>query len=510
MQTSPGRRRDELLGDTDPAIIDLLSPEEQAEFVRSMQVLVGGERLRDFVCRVAPHEPPPKHLQPIIDVVEYSRIKPIRVCLAMPPGHAKTTMLMRAIAWWLSPNQSPGDLCAYVTYSDSHAREKSRIAKETLQDVGGDLVDSTKDGDGFWLTPQGGGLVARGSRGGLTGKRVPGLLVYDDPYKDAQEARSVAVNSMIIERFKAVAFTRLQGGSIIVLHTRWAMDDLIGYILKNHKWDSINVPAQADAIDADTGTDKLGRKMDEVAWPQKYPYEICSSMCGHDGHLREIRETIGEHLYAAMYQGRPRPEGMAVFHEPSRYRLLADARSESEFSWTNKRGAIIIDPAATARTSADWSVLLVVAMEGYGILTKMWIVDCVRIQVEIPELVRRAAAMQKRYRLMIACEAVAGFKAVPQSLRAMDPTLRVFDINTSGRDKFTRAMPVAAAWNSGRVLVPVDAQCAWVDGYIEECGRFTGSGDKHDDQVDATAHGWNILYRQAPKITESDYGESAM
>src|SRR5690606_24512761 len=62
---------------------------------------------------------------------------------------------------------------------------------------------------------------------------------------------------------------------------------------------------------------------------------------------------------------------------------------------------------------------------------------------------------------------------------------------------------VSAAWNQGRVLVPMDAP--WADRYIEEHCLFTGAGDKHDDQVDATAHAWNILYRGAPKITQDNY-----
>ncbi len=503
--------RQDIMGDVTPEMIALLSPEEQAEFSKSMGILVGGERLKDYISRVAPHEPVPNHLQPIIDVIEYARLKPIRICLDMAPGHAKTTELMRSIAWWLDPGQSPGDLCAYVTYSDAQARDKSRIAKETLEASGSELGDG---GDGLWHTPQGGGLVAKGSRGGLTGKRIPGLLVYDDPYKDAQEARSPAVNGMIIERFKGVAFTRLQGGSIIVLHTRWDDGDLIGWIMKNHKWDQISVPAVCDSVD-----DALGRKIGEVAWPEKYPYELCTNsdgtakICGHDGHLKEIQTTLGPHLWYAMFQGKPRPDGTAVFHEPARYRLRDDPKNpelKSEFSWTGKRGAIIIDPAATAKTSADFSVILVLAMEGYGMKARMWIVDCIRIQVEIPDLVNRALIVQSKYRLMIGCEAVAGFKSVPQSLRAINPKLRVIDIDPGSKDKFTRSMPVSAAWNDGRVLVPMDADLAWPETLIAEFVKFTGNGDKHDDQVDCGAHGFTLLYRTAARITSANYEESAV
>jgi predicted phage terminase large subunit-like protein len=470
-------KRETIFDEFDPSWISLLPAEEQVQFYRAANQLVGGENIQQLM--------------------EYARLKPVRVVFDMGPGHAKTTALLRGMAWWLSPERSPADLCAYITYSDGHARTKSRICKETLEAAGSALHQDVNSAS-FWLTPQGGGLIAAGAQGGITGKRIPGMIVYDDPYKEMSHARSHAINSMVIERFKGVAFTRLQGGSIIVLHTRWHVDDLIGFIDKNLKWDKISIPSVCDVV-----PDVLGRKIGEVAWPEKYPYEICSDkdICGHDGHLAEIKKTLGDHIFNAMYQGKPRPEGTQVFHEPARFEL-------KNFVWQGKRGCIAIDPAATAKTSADWSVIMTVATEGFGIDTKMWITDVVRRQVEIPALVKLAAEIQQRSRLMIVCEAVAGFKAVPQSLRAINPKLRVLDLDTAGRDKYTRAQAVAAAWNDGRVFIPTDAP--WADTLIEEFQRFTGNNDTHDDQVDAGAHAWNTLYRAKPRVTQDDYASGGM
>ncbi len=512
--------------DFDPADLQYLSETEQKQLSDSLEMLIGGESAYDFICRIAPDEHPPKHVLPIIDVIEQARLRPQRVTIDIGPGHAKTTTLLRLLAWWLS--KSPADLCGYISYSDMQARDKSGIAQAAFAEAGGRL-DPDKTADGFWKTPFGGGLIAKGSRSGITGKRVPGLLVYDDPYHDAQEARSVAINAAVIERFKAVAFTRLQGGSIIVLHTRWAMDDLIGYIRKNLGWDNISIPTIADQVgvaaggqgDEKSGTDTLGRHLGEPAWPEKYPYELCleekpdakgrpiRKICGHDGHLVEIRKTIGEHLWAALYQGKPRPEGMRIFHEPARFRLndFLDPETKqlykSEFDWTGKRGVISIDPAATAKTSADHSSISVVAMEGYGLDARMWLVEQIRVQVEIPELVSLARRIQLRTRLLVACEAVSGFKGVGQSLRMIGArdihgralgTLRVIDVTPGSRDKFTRAQAGAAAWNDSRLLVPMDTE--WADGLIERFQRFTGQAGGEDDEVDSVCQAWNLLYRE--------------
>lgn len=165
-----------------------------------------------------------------------------------------------------------------------------------------------------------------------------------------------------------------------------------------------------------------------------------------------------------------------------------------------KRGVIICDPAATAKTKADFSAWGAFAMEDYAERSRMYVLKVVRKQIEIPQLVRDLRAFQRAWGLLIGVEAVAGFKAVPQMLRDQDPSLRVIDIMPKG-DKFTNAGPVAAAWKDGRVLVPTDTEEEpepWVQPYLDEMMRFTGLGDRHDDQVDITANAWNLLYRERP------------
>lgn len=474
--------------DFDP---EALTEDEQTELAELLEANLGGESLADWITRVFPHEPPQPHLMPIIEAIEKARARPIRICLSMPPGHSKTTTLLRAMVWWLL--KSPADTCAYLSYNNAQARSKSRIARDIALDVGIKLAGSSKSLS-EWRTVEGGGMLAAGARGKLQGQRVPGLVVIDDPYKDAKDAMSAVIREDVFTQVKAVAFTRLQGGSIIVLHTRWHEDDLIGRILRELGWMLINVPAVAE-----NDNDIVGRKEGEAAWPSEYPVEECTGACGHSGHLNELKRTLGEYLWWALYMGKPRPKGKAVFHEPARFEL-------KNFKWDGKRGVIAIDPAATAKTSSDWSVLLVCAMEGFGPQSKMYLVDRVRVQVEIPDLVtKHARPMQLRFRLLIACEAVGGFKAVPQSLRAIDPgvdedgkrqgKLRVLDIDTTV-DKFLRAQAYAAAWNDSRVMVPTDVH--WADEFIREHRIFTGVNDPEDDQVDAGAHGWNTLYRESP------------
>jgi predicted phage terminase large subunit-like protein len=58
-------------------------------------------------------------------------------------------------------------------------------------------------------------------------------------------------------------------------------------------------------------------------------------------------------------------------------------------------------------------------------------------------------------------------------------------------DKFTRAIPVAAAWNTAKILLPERAP--WLDAFTSEVCGFTGVSDRHDDQVDALAAAFDQL-----------------
>jgi hypothetical protein len=65
----------------------------------------------------------------------------------------------------------------------------------------------------------------------VTGQRANFLLV-DDPLKNISEACSETIRERVWHNFLAAAETRLlPSGRIVVIHTRWHLDDLIGRLL---------------------------------------------------------------------------------------------------------------------------------------------------------------------------------------------------------------------------------------------------------------------------------------
>lgn len=251
-------------------------------------------------------------------------------------------------------------------------------------------------------------------------------------------------------------------------------------------WERIRLPAIAEE------NDLLGRAPGTALWPERYGLD----------YLAEQKRG-GEYGFASLYQQSPRPRGDQLFREPARFELK-DWREH--WKRTPMRLMQSCDPAATAKASADYSARFVVAVEGRGNAAKMWIVDGWRGQVEIPYLVRHQLipGQAKWKNVPTGIEAVAGFKAVPQMMRDIDRRLRVLELHPQG-DKFTRAQALAAAWNEGRVLVPLGEP--WADALIAEAQEFTGLGDTYDDQVDALANAWNHLVggleQTAPTTTPS-------
>ncbi len=449
------------------------------EYEEAISSLLFGEPFGEFMARVSPHLPPPRHTKPIADVLEACKLAPQRVCISMPPRHGKTVTLLHGLAWWLS--RFPADTCAYYSYSDTQARSKSVIAHQIAKRAGVS-IGGGKDATNEWRTPQGGGLLAGGRGSPLTGQGLQGLFVVDDPFKDREEADSALIRDKTWDWFTEVGFTRLEGASVIVTHTRWHEDDLIGRLAARGDWQIINLPAIAEH------DDPIGRGVGEALWPTNPNLTL--------QHLRSIRSLIGEHSFAALYQGAPRPRGHRVFGEPTYYDPL-------RFDITGKQIMLCVDPALTEKTTADYSVLAVIAIEpephGHPELRRAWLLEIHRHQMTAPDFARLCLQVQRRFGMAtIHVETVAGFKAIPQIMRDLSPGISVEDHDPTG-DKFQRAQPVAQAWNEGRFLLPTTA--SWLKDFLREVKSFTGVGSKKDDQVDALSTGWNaytppVLYRR--------------
>lgn len=407
----------------------------------------------DYI-KLAGLETPP-HVQQIGSLVERAASgEELREVIAMPPRHGKTETLLRAFAWLLT--RDPSSTMAYATYGADLARSKSRLARRYARDAGVTLADDSASMS-EWRTRSGGGLLATGAGGPLTGQGINRLLVIDDPIKNRQEAESALIRDRVWDWFTDVAYTRLEpGASAIIVATRWHPDDLSGRLIKDG-WSSLTLPA----INTDGA----------ALWPERYPLN----------KLTEIQRQVGDYTWASLYQGEPRPRGGSVFRDAHWY----DSLPEGAY-----REAVGIDLAYTAKSHADYAV----AIRGREYASdpgKTYVIDMLRAQVEVSEFGARLAA----WRDASMHTRIGGQERAVIELLNRQHGLRV-STEPAKTDKFTNAQPAAAAWNDARVLLPRDA--AWTAPLLDEVLAFTGVNDAHDDIVDALASLHNALQRREP------------
>jgi hypothetical protein len=448
-----------------------------------------------FIPLATPDYSRPVELAPVTELLNRSLHEPVFACLSLPPRHKKTDTILHAAVHRLK--FQPKARIGYFSYSSDFALKKSRAARSIAVQVGlkpggsrsqaanEDLANTVH----YWQTSSGSSWLASGRGGEAIGHGLD-LAIVDDPFSGPVEARSAAVREAVWDWFLGSIFQRREpGASIFVVHTRWHEDDLIGRLIASEgNWTYINLPALA------LDNDPIGRKPGEALCPERYTAD----------ELNLIRLQIGEYLFWAQYQGQPRPEGAKLFRPPARIDELPIL-----LGW---RVFIGVDPAGTTKTSSDNTAVAVMAFrrDPKGLLHAIVLrVYC--FQAEVPDVTDFLLALQKRWEgapLVIETQGGHG-AAVAQMLRRIEPRLVLATVTTT-EDKFTRAQPVAAGWNQGRVLVPTQStlhwdseevqallkrwarwDTSWVKTYLDEMGKVTGVADPEDDQMDATAHCWN-------------------
>lgn len=415
-------------------------------------------RLRDLVEYIhltTPRYMPPYHLAPLLRRFELAvdRI-PQRIVCAAPPRHAKTESVLHVPAYAL--RRKPELTLSYSTYADRLSRSKSRKARFFAQ-KSGVVLQSTALSE--WRTTEGGGLLAGGVGGPLTGHGVDIALV-DDPIKNRAEAESSVKRGALLDWMRDVLMTRIEpGGSIFVFMTRWHPDDLMGALI-DEGFEYINLPALGRVVDGVRIPDTDG----DALWPERWPTSA----------IRARMDEVGEYTSASLFQGQPRARGAQVFNEVYTY----------ETPPVVHRTGGGMDSAYSEKKTADFSAY--VKMRRLG--TKFYVVDAKRVREPAPMFKARLHLVHEpgmTWRWYVAtselgaAQLFGGVDGVP--VRG----------EVAKADKFIRALSYAAAWNRGDVLVPKSAP--WLDDFLSEHASFTGVNDKRDDLIDAAVAAFDVL-----------------
>jgi len=257
-----------------------------------------------------------------------------RLMVFMPPRYWKSQTASRKFSAWLM-GKNPDLRIILTSYNADLASKHSKAVRDMIQSeeysqVFGALsstnepviLDPESKASASWeIANRNGGMLAAGVGGGITGFGA-NLFIIDDPVKGRKEASSETLREDSYEWYRSTAYTRVEDhGAIIVIMTRWDVEDLAGQLLKAmvsdpdaDQWDVVCMPAlaleedeypksQEDFVEnllrgvfVPMGGDQLGRSPGEPLWVRKHT----------DAMLKGLSVNMDDFEFAAQFQQSPR------------------------------------------------------------------------------------------------------------------------------------------------------------------------------------------------------------
>lgn len=414
-----------------------------------------------------------------------------RLMLCMPPRHGKSELASRrfpAYVFGRYPDMSIIGTSYSADLSSRLNRDVQRIIEQpeyveifprtTLSAKNIRTVASgnwLRNSDLFEIVGHKGSYRSAGVGGGITGMGGD-ILIIDDPFKDRAESDSPTIRRKVWDWYTSTLYTRLApGGGILVINTRWHMDDLSGRLLEAERtgegdhWRVVNFPAIAEH-------DEPCRKRGEALHPERYPLE----------RLLAIKKALGTRDWEALYQQRPAPDGGAIFKaEWLRFwfpRDLPEKFDQLLISW---------DMTFKDGDDSDYVVGQVWGRKG----ADRYLLDQTRARMGFTDTLAAFRALADRWpgatRKLV--EDKANGPAVIDSLKRHVPG--IIPVSPDG-SKTARAHAVTTFFEAGNVHIPRPDHCPWATEYIAELTQFPAAA--HDDQVDATTQALRDMESKAP------------
>lgn len=380
---------------------------------------------------------------------------PVRAVVSTPTQHGKSTLAQHALAYTTGRNPDKNHI--YSSYGVTLAKRNSRATLNLVRRCKLPLdLQAAKE----WSTPEGGGIFAAGVDGDITGRPITGIGLIDDPHKNRKEAESAAMRAHAKDWYNSDFLSRIHvTTSIICIASRFHVDDLPAHLIAEHDFEYVRLPAVVDDGDIwdDTST---------LLAPELYTHQL----------LRE--KAKNDYEWWSLYMGLPRPRGESLFGQATTCALADLPRSG--------RDVIGIDLAYTKKTKSDRTAA-VVLREHDG---DRYVVEVIQFQLAADKGVAELQALSARYpNAPMVWHGSSTEAGGAQAIRSLGlPMLRP---KIAVGDKFVRAQETAAAWRSGRVIVPRDA--TWTPSFLDVVQGFTGVNDSNDDAVDALTSAFEEL-----------------
>ena len=387
----------------------------------------------------------------------------------VPPRHGKSELCSIGFpAWYLGRN--PDKEIITVSYSaelaqDFGSKTRSIVNSEPYKLIFNVSLKEDEQAKAKWRTDAGGSYTSVGVGGAITG-RGANVLLFDDPIKNREEAESEIYRDKVWQFFTSTAFTRLEPkGVVVVILTRWHVDDLAGRILKNEELSKrckiIHFPAIAEF-------DEPHRKIGNSLWPERFGLEA----------LLEIKRTIGPYDWASLYQGVPVLSADQEFKDSWIRRI-----TEKELSMMNCRRYLTIDTAMSKKAQADYTGFVdnSVNQENF------WHIRSWRMKIGPEELIDAIFSLhESNHYTKIGIEKTAYLVGLKPFLdaeqRKRGKFLPIVELDHNQTAKEIRIRGVIPRYSAGSIF-HVEGQCVSLE---EEMRQFPVG--VHDDCLDSLAY----------------------
>lgn len=386
-----------------------------------------------------------------------------RLIVNMPPRHTKSEFASYLFPAWLM-GRNPKLKIMQTTHTAELAfrfgrKVRNLMNSEDYRQIFENVeLRADSQAAGRWETSAGGEYFAAGVGGAVTGRGAD-LLIIDDPHSE-QDALSPTALEHAYEWYTSGPRQRLQpGGTIVIVMTRWAENDLTGKLLRQQakdvladEWEIVEFPA-------------LMPDTDEPLWPEFW----------NKKDLLAVKGSLTVGKWEAQWQQNPTSDVSAILKRE--WWNTWEKDSPPALSYVLQS----YDTAFSKQTNADYSAITTwgVFYPEEGGPPNIILMDAKRGRWDFPEL-RRIALDEYKYwdPECVLIEAKASGMPLTQELRNMGIPVSNYS-PSRGNDKFTRVNSIAPIFESGLVWCP---ETRWAEEVVEECAAFPAG--EHDDYVD--------------------------
>ena len=395
-----------------------------------------------------------------------------RLCVAMPPRHSKSSMITLAFPLWLLSKDKT--LNILIVNNSAGLSEKFGIQlREYVKQIGPEFdlyLSDVKHSSTYLMFTDSQGKLYKGSirlvgsSGSITGQDAD-YIILDDVYAGFDDITPSLLQKKI-DWFKTIIEQRIEPHTkLVILHTRWHSEDLQGYLKDNYPddYEFLEFPA----------IDENGQPL----WPQRYTID----------DYRKKQEAMGERQFQAIYQQQPLDLTSDFFYMDH----LIFENQFDDYAIAKCRSWDIASSDDKLGDQRDYTVGVRMCKTGNG---QYWIFDYERGQYgnDVLHIIKQTAKLDTpNHKILLETGTKGGASGLLfNDYKKALPGYSTIQSDPTAMTKADRATPLRHAIYDGlvHVLIKNDNRR---QAFIDEFKAFPNS--KHDDIVDAVAHGFNYL-----------------